>query len=217
LELETIKLLIVDDQDIIREGLHDIFEAVDGITIVDLAANGLEAIEICLEKQPDTILMDIHMPVLDGVEATIAIKEKWPHIRIIILTTFKEIDYVTEALKAGAEGYLLKAIEPIDLIAGVKLISHGGTLISKEIANVLLGQLDSSTPPQKKQKKVYGLTEREMEVLHALAKGLTNAEIASYLFLSEGTVKNYISNIYSKFEISDRLKVANKAKEEGLI
>jgi DNA-binding NarL/FixJ family response regulator len=209
-----IKLVVADDQEIIREGLFDVFEYEEEIEIVGLAANGKEAIEICVNKVPDTILMDIHMPVMDGVEATKIIKEKWPEMRVIILTTFQEISYVTEALGAGAEGYLLKAIEPKDLIAGVKLISHGGTLISKEIASLLINKMDN---PKKKPSKTYGLTEREIEVLGALADGLTNAEIAAHLFLSEGTVKNYISNIYSKFEISDRLKVANKAKEEGVI
>lgn len=214
--MKSIKLLIADDQEIIREGLHDLFEDETGIEIIGLARNGQEVIQICLEKQPDTILMDLHMPVMDGVEATKRIKSKWPHIRVIILTTFKEISYVTEALKAGAEGYLLKGIEPEDLSAGVKLISHGGTLISKEIASILVKQLEPTSKDIKKSNS-YGLTGREIDVLRALARGLTNIEIADHLFLSEGTVKNYISNIYSKFEISDRLKVANKAKEEGLI
>jgi DNA-binding NarL/FixJ family response regulator len=209
-----IKLVIADDQEIIRDGLYDVFEDEEEIEIVGLAANGRESIEICANRVPDTILMDIHMPVMDGVEATKVIKERWPDMRVIILTTFQEISYVTEALGAGAVGYLLKAIEPKDLIAGVKLVSHGGTLISKEIASLLIHNMDN---PKKKPSKSYGLTEREMEVLRALADGFTNAEIAAHLFLSEGTVKNYISNIYSKFEISDRLKVANKAKEEGVI
>ncbi|WP_413303218.1 response regulator transcription factor [Bacillus sp. 1P10SD] len=213
----SIKLAIVDDQEIIREGLFDIFDEVEGIEVLGLAENGLKAVEICTEKQPDTVLMDINMPVMDGVEATKAIKEKWPHIRVIILTTFQEITYVREALQAGAEGYLLKAIEPTDLIAGVQLISHGGTLISKEIANLLIGKMNPDASSPQKAGNSYGLTERETDVLRALASGLTNAEIAAHLFLSVGTVKNYISNIYSKFEISDRLKLANRAREEGVI
>ena len=217
--MKPIQLLIVDDQEMIREGLHDCFLLDQEIHIVGLAENGEQAIRICDTDKPDIILMDVRMPVMDGVEATKIIKQRWPEIRIIILTTFREINYVTEALTAGAEGYLLKAIDPKDLIAGVKLVSHGGTFISKEIASLLIHQVQE--PAQdldgKRAAKKYGLTERETEVLRCLSEGLNNAEISAKLFLSEGTDKNYISNIYSKFEVHDRLKVAKKAIDEGVV
>ncbi|MBB6454964.1 DNA-binding NarL/FixJ family response regulator [Salirhabdus euzebyi] len=215
--MKKIRLLIVDDQEIIREGLNDIFLLDDDIEVIGLAENGQKAIQFIEKEQLDIILMDVHMPMMDGVEATKIMKEKWPHIRIIILTTFREIELVTEALKAGAEGYLLKAIKPNDLIAGVKFISHGGTFISKEIANLLINQIKIAPVKELTKGKNYQLTERETEVLTCLANGMNNGEIASHLFLSEGTVKNYISNIYSKFEIHDRLKVARKAIDEGVI
>jgi DNA-binding NarL/FixJ family response regulator len=214
--MKTIKLLIVDDQELIREGLQDSFLLDEEIEVVGLAENGQLAVEFCERNQPDIVLMDVRMPVLNGVDATKIIKEKWPNIRIIILTTFKEIQYVTEALKAGAEGYLLKAIDPKDLLSGIKLISSGGTFISKEIATLLINQLNE--PKLKRSPaKDYGLTDRETEVLRCLAEGMNNAEISVHLFLSEGTVKNYISNIYAKFELHDRLKVARKALDEGVI
>jgi DNA-binding NarL/FixJ family response regulator len=214
--MKTIKLLIVDDQEIICEGLHDSFLLDDEIVVVGLAENGEKAVQLCEKEQPDMVLMDVRMPVLTGVEATKIIKIRWPEIRIIILTTFQEIEFVTEALKAGAEGYLLKAIDPMDLLSAVKLVSSGGTFISKEIATLLINQMNE--PKLKRSPaKDYGLTERETEVLRCLAEGMNNAEISAHLFLAEGTVKNYISNIYAKFELRDRLKVARKAMDEGVI
>lgn len=218
--MNKIKLLIVDDQAIIREGLQDIFQLDEDIQVVGLAENGEQAIQFCEKEHPDTLLMDVRMPVLNGVEATKIIKNRWPHIKIIILTTFQEIQFVTEALKAGAEGYLLKAIDPMDLISGVKLISYGGTFISKEIANLLIDQMNQPSTKKMTEEnaaKRYGLTERETEVLRCLAEGMNNAEISSHLFLSEGTVKNYISNIYAKLDLHDRLKVARKAIDEGMV
>jgi DNA-binding NarL/FixJ family response regulator len=214
--MNKIKLLIVDDQEIIREGLQDSFLLDDEIQVVGLAENGGMAVLFCEKETPDVVLMDVRMPVMDGVEATKMIKQRWPHIRIVILTTFQDIQYVTEALKAGAEGYLLKAIDPMDLISVVKLIFSGGTFISKEIAQLLVQQMNEQKPKQIPEKD-YGLTERETEVLRCLAEGMNNAEISAHLFLSEGTVKNYISNIYAKFDLHDRLKVARKALDEGVI
>ncbi|RUL49426.1 response regulator transcription factor [Lysinibacillus antri] len=217
--MNRIKLLIVDDQEIIREGLQDTFLLDDDIDVIGLAENGEKAIQYCEKLKPDIVLMDVRMPVLDGVEATKIIKLKWPQIKIVILTTFQEIKYVKEALKVGAEGYLLKAIDPIDLIAGMKLISRGGTFISKEIAYLLIEQMSSEIPKKivGENQNNYGLTEREMEILSCLAEGLNNTEISARLFLSLGTVKNYISNIYAKLDLHDRLKVARKAIDEGMV
>ncbi|SOC13430.1 LuxR family two component transcriptional regulator [Ureibacillus xyleni] len=217
--MSKIKLLIVDDQEIIREGLQDTFLLENDIQVIELAENGEKAIQYCEKLSPDIVLMDVRMPILDGVEATKIIKSRWPDIRIVILTTFQDINYVTEALRAGAEGYLLKAINPVDLIAGIKLISRGGTFISKEIAHLLIEQMSTQTPKRTvvENPHNYGLTEREMEVLSCLAEGLTNTEISARLFLSVGTVKNYISNIYAKLDLHDRLKVARKAIDEGMV
>jgi DNA-binding NarL/FixJ family response regulator len=215
-----IKLLLVDDQELIRESLSIVLGGESDFEIVGAAENGKVAIEKTLEHSPDVVLMDIHMPLLNGVEATAHIKDKYPHIKIIILTTFEELGYVRDALAAGAEGYLLKAIHPKDLAAGIRLVHHGGTLITQEIAKQLITewiQPTNQTKETNSKKNSFGLTEREIEVLAELSNGLSNREIARKLYLTEGTVKNYISNIYSKLEVSGRHKAVFKAKEEGII
>jgi DNA-binding NarL/FixJ family response regulator len=214
-----IKVLLVDDQELIRESLSIVLGGEIDFEIVGAAENGQAAIEKTIEFLPDVVLMDIHMPLLNGVEATAHIKQKFPHIKIIILTTFEELGYVRDALAAGAEGYLLKAIHPKDLAAGIRLVHHGGTLITQEIAKQLISQWIQPDQPKEtmEKKNSFGLTEREIEVLEELSNGLSNREIARKLFLTEGTVKNYISNIYSKLEVSGRHKAVFKAKEEGII
>lgn len=216
--MDTIKLLLVDDQELIRESLSVVLNIDSDLTVVGLAENGQQAIELCERTNPDVVLMDINMPVMDGISATKLIKERFPSIRILILTTFQEIQNVVEALSIGAEGYLLKAIHPNDLIAGIKLIHRGGTLLPHDLALKLVQQLNS---PEKAHNSngptTYGLTEREIDVLKSLAHGLGNKQIAQKLFLSEGTVKNYISSIYHKLDVKDRFQAALKAKEENLI
>ncbi|WP_413304010.1 response regulator transcription factor [Bacillus sp. 1P10SD] len=215
-----IKVLIVDDQELIRESLSIVLGGEEDFDIVGVAEHGQMAIEQTKKLSPDLILMDIHMPLMDGVEATRQIKSLFPNVRVIILTTFQELEYVRGALATGAEGYLLKAIHPRDLAAGIRLVHHGGTLITQEIAKQLIA--DWVTPSErlkteKNKKSSHGLTDREVEVLEELSKGASNREIARKLFLTEGTVKNYISNIYSKLEVTGRHKAVFKAKEEGII
>ncbi|SDN37099.1 two component transcriptional regulator, LuxR family [Paenibacillus sp. yr247] len=224
-----LKLLLVDDQDLIRESLHIVLDMDPDIHVVGLAENGHIALKKCEEQQPDVVLMDIHMPVMDGVEATRQIKAVWPQIRVIILTTFQEISYVVDALGAGAEGYLLKAIHPKDLASGIKWVHQGGTLIPQDIARMLVQQARGATEPPTRDSDAkpaaeeparidaYGLSEREVQVLHCIADGLNNKEIAEKLFLSEGTVKNYISSIYSKMDVRDRIQASKKAHEEGML
>ncbi len=223
-----LKLLLVDDQDLIRESLLIVLDMDPDIHVVGLAENGHIALKQCEEQQPDVVLMDIHMPVMDGVEATRQIKATWPQIRVIILTTFQEISYVVDALGAGAEGYLLKAIHPKDLAAGIKWVHQGGTLIPQDIARMLVqearGASDHTSQSagvkaveEQTRTDTYGLSEREVQVLHCIADGLNNREIAEKLFLSEGTVKNYISSIYSKIDVRDRVQASKKAHEEGML
>ncbi|GAA0321716.1 response regulator transcription factor [Bacillus carboniphilus] len=209
-----IKVLLVDDQELIRESLSIVLDMDEDLEVVGIAANGQEALFLCEDLQPDVVLMDIHMPVMDGMAATKEVKEKWPGIKVIILTTFQEINHVVDALTIGAEGYLLKAIHPKDLISGIKLIHHGGTLLPQDLAKLLVQKLQKDEPVKNDK---FGLTDRELEVLTSLSQGLGNKQIAERLFLSEGTVKNYISNIYHKLEVKDRFQAAQKAQEEKLI
>lgn len=210
----------MDDQELIRASLSIVLGGEADFDIVGVAEQGNKAIELAKELSPDVVLMDIHMPLMNGVEATAQIKNQFPDVKVIILTTFEELGYVRDALAAGAEGYLLKAIHPHDLAAGIRLVHHGGTLITQEIAKQLITQWVNPAEPSKEvrvKKDHYGLTEREIEVLEEISIGATNREIARKLYLTEGTVKNYISNIYSKLEVSGRQKAVFKAKEEGII
>jgi DNA-binding NarL/FixJ family response regulator len=215
-----IKVLIVDDQELITASLSIVLGGQEDIEIVGTAVNGKVAIELTKQLSPDVVLMDIHMPVMNGVEATRHIKSQSPSAKVMILTTFEELDYVRDALAAGAEGYLLKAIHPTDLAAGIRLVHHGGTLITQEIAKQLITQWINPTQQAKEEKSKknnFGLTEREIEIVEELSNGLSNREIARKLFLTEGTVKNYISNIYSKLDVTGRHKAVFKAKEQGII
>ncbi|MBD3917375.1 response regulator transcription factor [Paenibacillus sp. PR3] len=226
--MPQIKVLIVDDQELILESLKIVLEMEDDIEVVGLARNGEEAINCCELSQPDIILMDINMPIMDGVVATAKIKPRFPLAKIIILTSYKEVEYVLAALSHGAEGYLLKAIHPKNLVAGIRVVHTGGTLISPEMADKMIKSMlksgisptidtRSSEPELLEHNNEFGLSNREIEVLHKLALGLRNQDIAKALYLSEGTVKNYISNIYSKLNVKGRREAAYKAKETGIL
>ncbi|MFT4413983.1 response regulator [Fredinandcohnia humi] len=219
--MSAIKLIIADDQELIRESLSIVLDMDEDIEIVGLAENGAEAISLCEQQKPTIILMDINMPQMDGITATKIIKQRWPDVKVMILTTFQEVNHVIDALTIGAEGYLLKAIHPKDLLAGIKLLHKGGTLLPQDLAKLLVQQIQSNENVGSDSKETsvtkYDLTEREEEVLECLALGLSNKLIAERLFLSEGTVKNYISSIYHKLDVKDRFQAAFKAQQEGLI
>jgi DNA-binding NarL/FixJ family response regulator len=226
--MSKIKVLIVDDQELILESLNIVLEMEDDIEVVGLAKNGEEAINYCEKSQPDIILMDINMPIMDGVVATEKIKPRFPLTKIIILTSYKEVEYVLAALSYGAEGFLLKAIHPKNLIAGIRVVHTGGTLISPEMADKMIKSMlksgisstmdtRASEPEWLEKNNDFRLSIREVEVLHKLALGLRNQDIAKALYLSEGTVKNYISNIYSKLNVKGRREATYKARETGII
>ncbi|WP_127596133.1 response regulator [Paenibacillus lautus] len=209
-----IKVLLADDQELILESLHIVLSMEEDLEIVGLAKNGEEAIRGCEQFMPDIVLMDINMPVMDGVAATALIKERIPATKIIMLTSYKEVEYVLAALSYGAEGYLLKALHPKDLAAGIRVVQAGGTLISQEMASKMIKSINNTIPAKNNE---FGLTAREIEVLHKLASGLRNQDIAEALYLSEGTVKNYISTIYSKLNVKGRREAARKARDSGIM
>lgn len=208
-----IKVLLADDQELILESLHIVLSMEEDLEIVGLAKNGEEALKGCEQLMPDIVLMDINMPVMDGVAATALIKERIPATKVIMLTSYKEVEYVLAALSYGAEGYLLKALHPKDLAAGIRVVQAGGTLISQEMASKMIKSINNTTPAKNSE---FGLTAREIEVLHKLASGLRNQDIAEAMVLSEGTVKNYISTIYSKLNVKGRREAVRKARDSGI-
>ncbi|MFD2216005.1 response regulator transcription factor [Metabacillus endolithicus] len=214
--MKKVKLLLVDDQELIRESLSIVLSLQKDFEIVGTAANGEEAIKLAERSFPDIVLMDIDMPLLNGIEATKVIKSRLPQTEVIILTTFKEIDVVTDALKNGAVGYLLKAINPEDLIAGIKLVHRGGTLIPQELAKQLLLRVPAASM-EKTLSETYGLSAREIQILECLSNGLSNKQMSEKLYLSEGTIKNYVSRVYSKLDVKDRQDAIQKLKDDGVI
>jgi DNA-binding NarL/FixJ family response regulator len=214
-----IRLLIVDDQRLMREGLRTLLELESGFEIVSEAANGQEAMDAYAELKPDVVLMDIRMPGIDGVEATHRIYTQWPDARVIILTTFDDDANVFEGLRAGAVGYLLKDLSGQELADAVRTVYKGGALIEPTIAKRVMAEFARLHPPARSLNEGLAepLSERELEVLKLVSAGLSNREIGNKLGLSEGTVKNYITNVLQKFGVRDRTQAALRGRELGLI
>lgn len=203
-----IKVLIVDDQALIREGLNMMLNLYGEIKIVGEAINGQEAIEIIEEKEVDVILMDIRMPLMDGVEATRIVKEKYPHIKIIILTTFNEDEYIFQGLNNGADGYILKDVSSKELVNSIKSVYKGDILFHGEVAKTIAGAMQDKKLIQNKKNILEELTPREMEITKLVGQGKSNKEISKILYITEGTVKNHITRILSKLDLRDRTQLA---------
>jgi DNA-binding NarL/FixJ family response regulator len=216
---EKINLLLVDDQRLMRDGLRTILELEPDLKIIAEAENGVQALEVYGEAAPDVVLMDIRMPEMDGVEATQRLLERDPDALVIILTTFDDDQYVFEALRAGALGYLLKDVSGAELAEAIRTVVEGGALIEPSVARKMVAEFARLTPKSEESRRrlVEPLSEREEEVLRLLAQGLSNREIAARAHLAEGTVKNYVSSILSKTGARDRTQAALKAKELGLL
>jgi len=219
--MPDIKVLIVDDQRLVREGIASLLDIQDGIEVVGLAIDGRQALALAEESQPDVILMDVRMPELDGIAATAEIRRKLPDCQVLMLTTFDDDEYIVKSLRAGASGYLLKDIPAADLAQAVRLTHAGIYQLSPRVAGKLVGQLGGEAAPGQEENiaalSQIDLTEREMDVLRLVATGATNREIAAELCLSEGTVKNHVSNILSSLGLRDRLQAALFAHEHGLV
>lgn len=200
-----IKVMVVDDQPIVRDGLKLLLSLSDEIDVLCTASNGEEAVKLCEWHEPDIILMDIRMPGMDGVKATKIIKERYPKVKVIVLTTFNDDSFIFEALKNGASSYLLKDVESEELINIIKIIHLGGTMLQNSVATKLVNKISKLND---KKSAIENLTQRELEISKLVAEGLSNKEIASKLFITEGTVKNHISNILSKLGLSHRTQIA---------
>ncbi len=214
-----IKVLIVDDQQLVRDGIKALLEIKDDFTIIATAANGQEAIDILEHTPADIILMDIRMPGMGGIEATREIRKKNTDIRIIMLTTFNNDDYIVKAIQAGANGYLLKDIPKDDLAEAIRLAYRGVSQFSSDTIGMLVEHnlLRDAAASDEPVEELSMLNEKEYEILCMIAEGFSNREIAEELFFTEGTVKNYVSKILNTLHLRDRVQAAIYAVQHNLI
>ena len=210
--MEPIRILLVEDQTLMRQGLKTILDLEPGLQVVGEASDGEAGVPAALELRPDVILMDVQLPKLNGVEATAAICAAWSQARVIILTTFDRDDYVFRGVRAGAVGYLLKDAPATHLIDTIRRVHAGEVFIQPAIASRLLREL---VRPQ--ESPLDALSEREREVLVLLAQGAANRDIAEKLYITEGTVKNHVSNILAKLQAENRTRAADIARRYGLV
>lgn len=212
---QRIRLLLVDDQSLFREGLRTLLSLQVDFEVIGEAGNGDEAVRLAVQLAPDVVLMDMHMPVLDGVAATRKLRETAPAIRVIALTTFDDDEYVFEALRAGALGYLLKDTPSDKLFEAIRAAHRGESFLQPSIAAKVVAEFSRVSAP-KPAPLVEPLSEREIEIVKMMAAGASNKEIGAALFITEGTVKNHITSILGKLSVRDRTQAALKAKALGL-
>lgn len=199
------KILIVDDDALIRDGLKMILENEEGFEVVGTAANGEEAIKMCKSTHPDIVLMDIRMPVMDGVEATKCIKEQFRDIKVLLLTTFKDTACIRSAVKYGVEGYVLKSNSSESILESIRTIYKGNVVFEKEIATCISNMV---AVEEKSSREELGITQKEYEMMRLISEGLSNKEIAQKLYMSEGTIRNNISTLLEKLALRDRTQLA---------
>lgn len=226
-----VRVLVVDDQRLIRDGIASLLRVQDGISVAGTATNGQEALDQAIALQPDVILMDVRMPLMDGVEATIQVLKQLPSCCILMLTTFDDDEYVRDAVRAGARGYLLKDLPAQDLANAVRAVSQGVYQFDATVIERMVDALGNPHTARKNEPALpatkanaaadalhaAGLTSREVEVLRLIATGATNREVADALVISEGTVKNHLSNIFSRLGLRDRTQAVMYAREHGLL
>lgn len=221
--MNPIRILLVDDQPLFREGLRTLLSVHSDFTMVGEAGNGAEAIRLAHSLAPTVVLMDLQMPVLDGVAATRRLHEELPACRVIVLTTFDDDERVFDGLRAGAVGYLLKDAPSEKLAEAIRVAARGETFLQPSVAAKVVAEFSRLSRKavgvrhSASQSLNESLSERELEILRLIARGASNREIASALFLAEGTVKNHVTNILGKLEVRDRTQAALKARDTGLI
>lgn len=212
---EPIRILIADDHPLFRDGLRGLLESVPDTEVAGEATNGDEAIARAAGLQPDVVLMDIKMPGVNGVEATRAIVHTSPHIGVLVVAMYEDDDFVFAAMRAGARGYVLKGANQTEMLRAIRAVANGEVIFGPGIAQRVIGFL-SAPPPAVPPRVFPELTDRETEVLTLIARGQTNEEIADHLSLSLKTVRNHVSNIFSKLQVADRAQAVIRAREAGL-
>ena len=211
------KIIICDDQAIVRDGLKMMLGLETDIEVIATAQDGAEAVDLVVEHNPDLVLMDLKMPIMNGIEATRRIRQDHPTIPVLVLTTYDADEWVFDALRAGAVGYLLKDTPREQLVAAVRGSDEGKSFVDPNVAGKLIGQVAGGTTPTPSAAILSKLTERETDILRLVAEGQTNHDIAQTLFLSEGTVRNYVSQIFTKLDVADRTQAAAVAWRNGLV
>jgi len=215
----TVRVLIADDQHLVRTGLKVILDSEPDIEVIAEASNGREAVSITRELRPDVAIMDIRMPDLDGIEATrqIAAQSHTPRTHVLMLTTFDLDEYVFEALRAGASGFLLKDVPPHQLADSVRMIAAGDALLAPTVTRRLIEQFVAAAPATPPPPGLHELTPRELEVFRLVAKGMSNPEIAAELFIGEATVKTHLTRLLMKLDLRDRVQAVVLAYETGVV
>jgi DNA-binding NarL/FixJ family response regulator len=214
----SIRVVLVDDQAMVRAGFRMILEAEDDIEVIGEAGDGDEAVTVTRQLRPDVVLMDVQMPRMDGLEATGRIvREADSPSRVVILTTFERDDYVFEALRAGASGFLLKNAPPEELVHAVRVVAAGDALLAPSVTRKVIEDFVRRPPSRSHAADVGRLTEREVEVLQLLATGKSNSELAAHLYVGEGTIKSHVSNVLTKLGLRDRMQAVVFAYESGLV
>lgn len=207
--MEKIKLLLVDDQKMVREGLRLILDRYEKFDFVGEASNGFEAIQMTKKHLPDVVLMDLRMPEMNGIDATFRIKKSTPHIKVLVLTTFNEQDSILKALQNGADGYVLKDIGGDEIVRAIEVVLSGEIMLQPEVTSMLVKAISpQSQKPDTSVETLNALSQKEKEVGKLVGKGKTNKEIADALGIKEGTVKNHVSSILQKCELGNRTEIA---------
>lgn len=207
---DQVRVVVADDQQVVREGLVALLGLIDGVEVVGAAGNGVEAVELVAQGNVDVVLMDLRMPVLDGVQATARITAQYPEVAVLVLTTYADDESITSALRAGARGYLTKDAGRVEIGAALKSTAAGHATFDPEVSRRLVAAMTPTPPP------TDGLTSRETEVLKLIAKGLSNSEIAELLFIGETTVKTHINNTFAKIGARHRAEAVRYAYRNGL-
>jgi DNA-binding NarL/FixJ family response regulator len=216
----AIRVMLVDDQALFREGLETLLSVHEDIQVVGQAGDGQECVEIANKVRPDVVLMDIRMPIMDGVRATRLLKDAQPQCKVIVLTTFDDDEYIFDALRMGAVGYLLKDVASAQLVEAIRAAARGESILEPSVAAKVITEfkrVSSMVPPVQMEGLVEPLSERELEILGLIARGASNKEVAKQLFIAEGTVKNHMTNILGKLSVRDRTQAVVKARDLGLV
>jgi DNA-binding NarL/FixJ family response regulator len=213
----TIRVVLADDQPLVRAGLRRLIDQTPGIDVAGEAATGAEAVRLVRDIDPDVVMMDIRMPGMDGIEATQLITASETSARVLVLTTFDDDDYVYGALRAGASGFLVKDMPLADILAAIRVVAAGDAMIAPGVTRRLIRQFAREPGPGRKPRELTGITGREREVLRLVGLGMSNAEIAAALFITSGTAKTHVARLLTKLDARDRVQLVITAYEAGLV